>query len=223
MRVFRNVLGANRKRLASLEPAIGSVPSALVLSSDARHFHTNGARDNGHSRDGHVQLVITSPPYPGAQKYIRASSLSLGWLGLCRSDELISRKMDTIGREEIRRTDYVQLATTNVRSADRILEAIHRKDPIRAAIASTYLLEMRAAIREIWRVLSVGGHFVLVAANNQICGHEFRTQHYLRLIAEETGFSHNSAPRRRYSITWFDDEAEQDRQRHNQRMGFGVR
>ena len=122
LRVFRNVLGANRKRLASLEPAIGSVPSARVLSSDARHFHTNGARDNGHSRDGHVQLVITSPPYPGAQKYIRASSLSLGWLGLCRSDELISRKMDTIGREEIRRTDYVQLATTNVRSADRILE-----------------------------------------------------------------------------------------------------
>ena len=29
---------------------------------------------------------------------------------------------------------------------------------------------------------------MLVAANNQICGHEFRTQHYLRLIAEETGF-----------------------------------
>ena len=76
----------------------------------------------------------------------------------------MKHKLDTIGREEVRRTNCVQLATTDLRSADRILADIYRKDPVRAAIASTYLLEMRAAIREIWRVLSVGGYFVLVAA-----------------------------------------------------------
>ena len=76
----------------------------------------------------------------------------------------MKHKLDTIGREEVRRTNCVQLATTDLRSADLILADIYRKDPVRAAIASTYLLEMRAAIREIWRVLSVGGYFVLVAA-----------------------------------------------------------
>ena len=188
LRVFSDVLAANRKRLASVERIIGSVPNPRPLYADARHLHADGAANNGRSGNGCVQLVITSPPYPGAQKYIRSSSLSLGWLGLCRSDELIRHKLGTIGREEYRSTECAKVPTTDVGSADGILAKIYRKDPVRAAIASTYLLEMRAVIREIWRVLSVGGYFVLVAANNQICGHEFRTQHYLRLIAEETGF-----------------------------------
>ena len=47
---------------------------------------------------------------------------------------------------------------------------------------------MRESIEEIWGTMKDGGYLVLVAANNQICGREFKTQHYLRLIAEETGF-----------------------------------
>ena len=47
---------------------------------------------------------------------------------------------------------------------------------------------MRQAIQEIWRVVKIGGYFVLVAANNQICGREFKTEQYLRLITEQAGF-----------------------------------
>ena len=189
-KVFADVLAANRTRIASIEPIMGQLPTARVVSSDARNLGQNVASSkiNGRSHDGHVQLVITSPPYPGAQKYIRSCSLSLGWLGMCRSDELLKHKLETIGREEFRQADYTQLVPTSLRPADRILADIHLDNPVRAAIASTYLREMRAAIQEIWRVLKVGGYFVLVAANNQICGREFKTQHYLRSIAEQTGF-----------------------------------
>ena len=81
-----------------------------------------------------------------------------------------------------------ELLPTGLRAADRRLADIHTENPIRATIASTYLREMRDSIQEVWQQLKVGGYFVLVAANNQICGREFKTQHYLRLIAEEIGF-----------------------------------
>ena len=189
-KVFTDILTANRKRIASIEPFMGDLPTAKVVSCDARNLGQNGVppTTNGKSPGGHVQLVITSPPYPGAQKYIRSSCLSLGWLGLCRSDELLKHKRETIGREEFRQSDYVELLPTNLRAADRRLKDIHTDNPVRAAIASTYLCEMRDSIEEVWRQLKVGGYFVLVAANNQICGREFKTQHYLRLIAEEIGF-----------------------------------
>lgn len=190
-KVFRDVLTANRKRMALLEPIMDQLPPARIVSCDARKLYSNGAsaETNGrHREDGSVQLVITSPPYPGAQKYIRSCSLSLGWLGICRSDELLKYKRETIGREEFRQADYAMFVPTGLCPADRILADIHATNPVRAAIASTYLREMRQAIQEIWRVVKVGGYFILVAANNQICGREFETQQYLRLIAEQAGF-----------------------------------
>lgn len=188
--VFNDVLTANRKRTASIEPFIGALPPAKIVSCDARKFGQNGSQPSANVRPlhGQVQLVITSPPYPGAQKYIRSSCLSLGWLGLCRSDRLLEHKRETIGREEFRQSEYTELLRTGLPAADRALTNIHGVNPVRATIASTYLREMRDSIREIWRQLKVGGYFVLVAANNQICGREFKTQHYLRLIAEGAGF-----------------------------------
>jgi DNA methylase len=187
--VFTDILTSNRKRISSIEPFISDLATAKIVSCDARNLGRNVASTPpGISPDGHVQLVITSPPYPGAQKYIRSSCLSLGWLGLCQSDELLNHKLETIGREEFRRSEYLELVRTGLCAADRILTEIHTENPVRATIASTYLREMRESIQEVWRHLKIGGYFVLVAANNQICGREFKTQHYLRLIAEESGF-----------------------------------
>ena len=46
---------------------------------------------------------------------------------------------------------------------------------------------MRQSLQEIWRCLKVGGYLVLVAGNNRISGHTFRTPHYLQMIAEDIG------------------------------------
>ena len=187
--VFADIVAANRIRITSLEPMLSWLPTAHVVSSDARTFRQDVAslKLNGRSREG-VQLVITSPPYPGAQKYIRSSSLNLGWLGMCRSDELLKYKLQTIGREEFRKSDCMHTISTSLSSADRVLGEVYLENPVRATIAAAYLCEMREVIQEIWQSLKVGGYFVLVAANNHVCGREFKTQHYLRLIAEQTGF-----------------------------------
>ena len=189
-KVFDEVLRSNCRRMNVLSKG-SRLPPATIAGCDARRL-SHGLGDNGTGgatleRDS-VRLVITSPPYPGAQKYVRSVSLSLGWLGLCGTDELADLKRLAIGREEYSKADCERFSCSGVSSADRILAEIRKTNPWRASVAGTYLLEMRDALSEMYRVLVPGGYLVLIAANNKVCGREFRTQDYLRRIADDLGF-----------------------------------
>lgn len=107
---------------------------------------------------------------------------------MCPTNELLAHKLATIGREEFRYDDYTNFTSSSVAPADKVLKEMHDGCPVRAAIAGTYLREMREALEQMWMILRPGGFLVLVAANNRIAGREFRTQHFLRLIAEGIGF-----------------------------------
>lgn len=155
--------------------------SGIVISNDARslNFPVNNKRK--------VDLVITSPPYAGAQKYIRASSLNLGWLKLTNGKSLKEIEQNSIGREDYLKREFIETKDTGIQSADRLIAKIKKEYPLRAHIASNYLHEMRDSFKESIRVLKRNGYFVLVAANNQVCGREFRTQEYLNEILEQEG------------------------------------
>src|SRR5665213_21001 len=187
--VFEQVARTNIVRMEKLR-ATGAHGVSEIVCSDARdlkyEFSLNGKRDKAIA-DASVQLIVTSPPYPGAQKYIRSCSLSLGWLGLCPTADLRAYKSRTIGREEFTKTEYDQITRTNVAEADDSLARLRRRSPVRAAIAAAYLNEMRVAIKEMHRVLKPGGHLVLVAANNRIAGKKFQTVKYLETIAKQSG------------------------------------
>ena len=190
--VFANIAQSNILRFERLNASAPRNPDAEVLCSDARHlvneYSLNGSRGTP-LNDESVQLILTSPPYPGAQKYIRSSSLSLGWLRLCPTSELRAYKGRTIGREEFTRLESEQVPATNISEADRLIAKIRKQSPIRATIAATYLIEMRSAFQEMYRVLKPNGHIVMVVANNRIAGRDFRTVDYLRTIAERCGLS----------------------------------
>jgi hypothetical protein len=134
-----------------------------------------------------VPFILTSPPYPGAQKYIRASSLAIGWLGLANGQSLRQLEELNIGREHYRLVEYKELKATGLPEADVVCERIHQTNPLRAHIASTYLCEMRDTVCELVRVLQPGGHLAIVAAANQICGHVFDTPAHLRSLLEREG------------------------------------
>jgi len=134
-----------------------------------------------------IDLIITSPPYAGAQKYIRASSLSLGWLGLTESGDLKCLENKNIGREHFPKSVWAESISTSVEAANEVIERVRTVNPLRAAIAATYLNEMEYCFQEMSRVLVDNGHLILVIGNNEVCGEKFLSSEYLSSIAKGYG------------------------------------
>ena len=108
-----------------------------------------------HSAD----LIITSPPYLGAQKYVRATSLALGWLSLAPSDGLRQLELRLIGREHFHKLDYREFCPCGIPEVDNLLKVVFQVIP-RAHIAARYLLEMREALSTCHRILKPGDQMV---------------------------------------------------------------
>lgn len=188
IREFEQVVFANVSRVGDFVRHRPGEAVAQIVSSDARNLAPErSTNDRRRVQDESVRLILTSPPYGGAQKYIRASSLSIGWLGMCSSTSWKSLHDKTIGREHYPKTSYDEPHPAGVPAADRLLADVYSRNPLRAHIASSYLVEMKAALTECVRVLAPGGHIVLVTGNNTVCGMEFETTQYLRTILEDLG------------------------------------
>jgi len=136
-----------------------------------------------------IGLVITSPPYINAQKYIRTTKFELFWLGLLSEKELPALDRTFVGTERISSNEYEELSLTGVQSANRVIERIHERSKERASIVSRYFIDMRQVIKETHRVLKKGGRFVLVVGDNTICGHRVENHQILADIAtHDSGF-----------------------------------
>jgi DNA modification methylase len=183
---FSEQFEANCKRMAEYVKLTKICEVGHSAGSDARKLELSPGTP---LPSGTIDLVITSPPYAGAQKYIRATSLSLGWLGFVKSSQLRELEDKNIGREHIPKQKYESFVRTGIASADLILESVYKENPLRAAIASTYLIEMKSALREIYRVLKTGGRMILVIGNNVVCGKEFMSSEYLSIACQELGMS----------------------------------
>lgn len=181
---FRSVAHENARRVGSLVTSGIKSTGVAVTSEDARSIKSQSGR---RLRAGSARLVLTSPPYLGAQKYIRASSLSLGWLGETEARTLRELEDLTIGREHFRKA-HIREVQTGVALADPLIEEVRAANPLRAHIASSYLCEMRNALRECHRVLAAGGTLVMVSGSNRLCGRQFHTTRYLTEIARDLGF-----------------------------------
>lgn len=176
LKVFWQVALANIRRLEKTKfPLAVTRP---ILFEDARALALD---------EGSVDVVITSPPYVGAQKYIRASSLSLGWLGFSPGGKLRPMERLSIGREHLDRHEAEADPHSGHPDADRLLDLIAAKNPLRARIAATYLIEMGEALSEARRVLRPGGKMVLVAGPNMVAGYEFDTPGFLAAAAVNAG------------------------------------
>lgn len=175
---FVEVINENIKRHKNKQELKNKNATNKIISNDARKLKI--ANES-------VDLIISSPPYAGAQKYIRACSLNLGWTELSTKDNLKELDKMNIGRENYIKSEYLVLRETGINDADELLKEIFKINPLRAHIAANYLLEMKQAIKEAVRVLKKDKYFVLIAANNQVCNQEFHTQEYLRQFAENEG------------------------------------
>ncbi len=175
---FEDLCNDNITRLSTLKDVIKSNSKSSVISCDARNL-TSSIDSNEKLEDQSVDLILTSPPYAGAQKYIRSSSLNLGWLGLANAEQLRVLDSKNIGRENYRKADFIKIET-GIEPVDSLLKQLCDNGKYeRAHIVGKYIEEMKAAIDESIRVLKEGGYFIMIIGNNMVCGLEFNTQEYL--------------------------------------------
>lgn len=178
---FNLIVQRNAVGMESLRRALKKKPLVSIFD-DARALHSHiGVKS--------VDLIITSPPYVGAQKYIRSSSLSLGWLDLAESTGLRPLERSTIGREHFNRSEMQLRPIAGVEPADKLIQLIREKNPLRAHIASTYLKEIRSALGAMHSVLRRGGQMIMVAGPNTICGYHFDTPSFIEEMAHQVGFA----------------------------------
>ena len=186
--LFSSQSDKNIHRVSLLDGIINDDVTARIVSDDARKI-TKKLDHNADFLDSNsVDLIITSPPYAGAQKYIRSSSLSLGWLGMCEERSLRDYEKLNIGREHYSKSEYINSIRFGIAEIDCFFEEIEKENPLRAYINSNYLKEMECAISEMFRVLKKDKYCVIVIGNNEVCGRKFETQKYIRLLAERVGF-----------------------------------
>ncbi len=183
---YESICRLNIERVGSLK-GVRKINVAEVVSTDARHL-TRHLSESVVIPDDTVDLVLTSPPYAGAQKYIRASRLNLYWLGMNDSEEIRRVNEKNIGREDYYKKDFDKKYITGIEAADLVLENLYNRGKReRACIVGNYLNEMKAALDESLRVLKPGGHMIIVIGNNMVCGLSFNTQDYLTSYLQSQG------------------------------------
>ena len=133
--------------------------------------------------DESVDLVITSPPYANAIDYMRAHKFSLAWLGE-PINALSELRSTYIGSENSRGA----IADDLPARAARCVAELAQRDPRKARVLQKYLVEMRAALAEIHRVLRAGTAAGIVVGPSTMRGIRVQTQQHLAEISQHLGF-----------------------------------
>lgn len=137
-----------------------------------------------------VDLVITSPPYINAQKYIRTLKFEIIWLGLMDYSELIELDKQFVGTERIYLDEYSEIIQVGEKIADNTIKQIYEKSKKRAGIVAYYYQSMATGMKKIYNSLNPGGRFVLVVGNNLVLGKRVQNHKILTNIAtQQIGFN----------------------------------
>lgn len=175
---FNNITDSNIERIRQTNKQYPGRVSAKKVGIDARNIFKD-ANLTQKMPNNSVPLIITSPPYGSAQKYIRSSSLSLNWLGFISPKGLRSLEEKSIGREHLI-AEPLCLNTENLpEKYNFLIEKIAKKNESRARITQKYLIEMQQVVEEVSRILATNGRVVFVLGNNQVCGETLRNDEFI--------------------------------------------
>lgn len=184
---FERISHANITRVEITNALHPGRRAAKEVGNDARRLLEDGLVP---LTSGSVPLVITSPPYGSAQKYIRSSGLSLNWIGLAGPNALAGLESQSIGREHLARSRELPAVEVSLPSSfEEFLSLVEQRNPRRAAITRTYLHEIQAAFLEAVRVLKPGGAMVIVTGNNQVSGYCLRNDKFIEETLKSAGLS----------------------------------
>ena len=181
---FFRICHTNIDRVEAANKANSSRRTAIVVGNDARAIKPHALPEQG------VPLIITSPPYGTAQKYVRASSLSLNWLGFAEPKQLSTLEGQSIGREHAPAYRNETGEGVLPKEFQQFVEQVRKTNPLRALITRQYLLELRTALAGMHDAVCHGGRVVLIIGNNEVCGNTLFTNRYISDVMQEFGCEH---------------------------------
>lgn len=196
---FKNTVKKNIKRMGALSGVedvfLGNTKSEIIWD-DARELKhckikTRGRLDKKNARDikkNSIGLVITSPPYISAQKYVRTTRLEMLWLGLLKEDNLPIVDRNTIGTERVSKNQE-SIADVGIAEIDTMGLNIYKKNRERGSIFLKYFHDMRTVFHRLNDVLKSDGKIVMVIGNNKILGKTIKSFELIGKIAGKENFN----------------------------------
>ena len=175
---FEATVQANKNRLASLFSQ-NDLGSARILDESAGRTSLPN-----HS----VDLVITSPPYCGAQKYVRSLSLEMRVIGMSK-ERIANIDRATLGTERVSVTacDLTRLSDLPP-DLSLLVTRIASRNPKRAVMLAEYSRGLISFAREMKRVMKSDGHAFVSFGTSRIAGYKVDMAELFRGVAERAGF-----------------------------------
>jgi len=153
--------------------------SATVLSGQSEAARTG-------LPTGSVDLIITSPPYCGAQKYVRSLRLEMLWVGV-PPEVIADVDRRTLGTERVSMLRVREKLSNAQRDANSLIHQIRRRNPIRAVMVADYIRYMNDFAAECRRVLRSGGNAFVTFGTSQITGIRVDMARFFRSAAQDKG------------------------------------
>lgn len=198
--LFKSVIAKNFRRIKRLNNKIRQYPKevarAQIVWDDARNIKLGKTGTKGKlNRHGagvmpsnSIDLVLTSPPYLTAQKYIRTQRLELLWLGMLSERQLRELDKQVIGTERVYLSEIDFTQRMGIDSVDNLIKWASALSRRRAAELFKFFFGMKEAIQEMHRVLRNGAYAIVVIGNNGVLGRKVETYKLLIEIAVHLGF-----------------------------------
>ena len=176
--IYRSAVNDNIRRMAELTQWDG-FGSAEVLSGQREAAHTGLSLES-------VDLIVTSPPYCGAQKYVRSLRLEMLWLGVARH-VVAETDRRTLGTERVSVTRVRDDLTTADKDANLLIEEIWQRNPIRAVMVADYIRYLYDFAAECRRILRPGGNAFVTFGTSHVAGIEVDMAYFFHSAAEDKG------------------------------------
>ena len=175
---FRRRVESNIARMSELRNCKG-YGRAHVLDAPAEAAATGISPQS-------VDLIITSPPYCGAQKYVRSLKLEMLLLGFDNS-AIADADRRTLGTERLSTRHARTRLTTPLAEANTLIREISQTSATRALMAAEYVRYLVRFAIECARVLKCGGEAFVTFGTGHVTGLPVAWDRLFQIAAEQAG------------------------------------